>query len=82
MAAYKSTLEDTDYEPYIKEDSDMRTVTSLTRRLKDKLANEIFYLIANSVPPLNDFLKLTTVNYMIDNTVNIIEGLKNQRDMD
>jgi len=60
----------------------MRTVTSLTRRLKDKLANEIFYLIANSVPPLHDFLKLTTVNYMIDNTVNIIEGLKNKREMD
>jgi V-type H+-transporting ATPase subunit d len=35
------------------------------------------YLIANSNEPLTTFIRYMTTNYMIDNTVNIIEGMKN-----
>jgi len=38
--------------------------------------------MAQSVPPLSDFLHLISCKYMIDNVVNMIEGIKNRVEPD
>jgi hypothetical protein len=52
MEAFKSALQDTEYDYLLVNEPNDMTVTSLRKRLKEKLANEIFYLLANSAPPL------------------------------
>jgi V-type H+-transporting ATPase subunit d len=54
----------------------------LRQRLKRKLADEFEYMAAQSVSPLSDFLRIVSCRYMIDNVVNIIEGIKNKVDPD
>lgn len=54
----------------------------LRSRLKKKLADEFEYVAAQTVGPLSEFLHLVCCKYMIDNVVNIIEGLKNNVDPD
>jgi len=39
-------------------------------------------MIAQTVPPLSEFLRLIQCHYMIDNVVNMIEGIKNKVDPD
>lgn len=57
--------------------------TSILRsRLKKKLADEFDYIAAQTVNPLAEFLHLIRCKYMIDNVVNIIEGLKGRVDAD
>ncbi len=50
--------------------------------MKKKLADEFEYILANTVPPLTDFLRYMSTKYMIDNVVNVIEGIKNKADTD
>jgi V-type H+-transporting ATPase subunit d len=50
--------------------------------MKQKLADEFEYLATQSVTPLTEFLRLISCRYMIDNVVNIIEGIKNKVDFD
>lgn len=51
-------------------------------RLKKKLADEFEYIAAQTVGNLSEFLHLVCCKYMIDNVVNIIEGIKNRVDAD
>jgi V-type H+-transporting ATPase subunit d len=55
-------------------------VAVLKNRLKKKLADEFEYIAAQAVSPLSDFLHHMQCKYMIDNVVNIVEGLKNKVD--
>jgi len=48
------------------------------RNWKRKLADEFEYMAAQTVNPLTEFLRLIQCRYMIDNVVNMIEGLKNK----
>ncbi len=54
----------------------------LRARLKQKLADEFEYLKAQSSGLLFEFLNLVACQYMIDNVVNMIEGIKNKVDGD
>lgn len=54
----------------------------LRTKLKRKLADEYEYVSAQTTGTLSEFLHLTSCKYMIDNVVNIIEGLKNKADAD
>lgn len=54
----------------------------LRSKLKQKLADEFEYLKANSVGTLHNFLQLFSCQYMIENVVNMIEGIKNKVESD
>jgi len=73
----KIVLEETDYGPYLQTEGSNLPVTQLRARLKKKLADEFAYMQAQAVYPLSEFLRLMLCRFMIDNVVNIIEGLKN-----
>jgi len=46
--------------------------------IKNKLADELKWLEANSINPCYDFIAFLRTPFMIDNTVNIINGTKNK----
>jgi len=45
-----------------------------------KLAAEWQFFMTNSYEPLTTYLRLCQIPYMIDNVVNIINGIKNKED--
>ena len=75
-------MEETDYGQLLMAESPNIQVSVLTSRLKKKLADEFEYIAAQTVNPLAEFLHLICCKYMIDNVVNIIEGLKHRVDAD
>ena len=50
--------------------------------MKEKLMNEMQYLISNAAYPLNQFLIMILHRYQIDNVVFVIEGLKSHRSIE
>ena len=56
------------------------SVNTIKNKLRQKLADEIAFFEGNAVAPLDKFLQIIRCKYMIDNVVNIIEGLKNKVD--
>ena len=77
----KSYLEEeTDYASYFPPEQISLTTNSIKQALYSKLADEIDYLQCNSAEPLAKFFFYIRCPYMIDNIVNIIEGLKNKVD--
>ena len=77
LADFKLVLEETDYAAYIAAEQSPIEISVLKNRCKEKLAAEIEHMIAQSVYPLCEFLRRMLHGYMIDNVVNIIEGVKN-----
>lgn len=75
-------MEETDYGPFLMAENPNIQVSVLRSRLKKKLADEFEYVAAQTVNPLAEFLHMIGCKYMIDNVVNIIEGLKNRVDAD
>jgi V-type H+-transporting ATPase subunit d len=67
---------DTDYTEWFASVNDLDT-TTLKMRLKRKLADEMDYLQTVAGEDLQKFIQLIRHKYMIDNVINIIEGLKN-----
>lgn len=82
IGEFKLVLEDTDYAPYIQQEPSNLPVNVLRKKLKQKLAEEFEYLQTQSVFPLSEFLRRISLKYMIDNVVNMIEGIKNKVDFD
>ena len=76
---FKSVLIDTDYADYIKEYNET-DISSLKMLLKKKLADEIDSVQSVAGPDLDKFLEMIRHKYMIDNVINIIEGIKNKTD--
>ena len=79
---FKIVMEDTDYGSTIFDnqvDNDF-DVQALRLAMKERLMDEIQYLISNSSYPLNHFLQMILHKYQIDNVVLIIEGLKPRPD--
>ena len=79
---FKIVIEDTDYgsdifSNQVENDFD---VQALRLAMKERLMDEIQYLIASSSYPLNQFLTMILHKYQIDNVVLIIEGLKPRPD--
>ena len=75
---FKSVLIDTDYSDYVKEYTE--TDTSALMLLKKKLADEIDQVQSVAGPELDKFIEMIRHKYMIDNVINIIEGIKNKTD--
>jgi len=82
IGEFKLVLEDTDYAPYIQQEASTLPVNILRKKLKQKLAEEFEYLQTQSVFPLADFFRHISLKYMIDNVVNMIEGIKNKVDFE
>lgn len=78
----KAFLEETDYAPFLLAETGNLPVSLLRAKLKQKLADELDYIKAQSTGLLQDFLSLVSCQYMIDNVVNMIEGIKNKVDGD
>lgn len=79
---FKIVMEDTDYGSDIfanQVDNDF-DVQALRLSMKERLMDEIQYLISQSSYPLNGFLTMILHRYQIDNVVLIIEGLKPRPD--
>ena len=76
---FKSALLDTDYSDYIKEYTET-DISSLKMLLKKKLADEIDTVQSVAGPDLDKFIEMIRHKYMIDNVINIIEGIKNKTD--
>lgn len=82
LSDFKLVLEDTDYSYYIATEASPIEISVLKNKLRVKLAKEIEHLIAQSAPPLTDFLKMMLHGFMIDNVIYIIEGVKNNVDLE
>ena len=76
---FKSVLIDTDYSDYVKEYTETDT-SALKMLLKKKLADEIDQVQSVAGPDLDKFIEMIRHKYMIDNVINIIEGIKNKTD--
>ena len=76
---FKAVLLDTDYSDYIKECNET-DISSLKMLLKKKLADEIDSVQSVAGPDLDKFIEMIRHKYMIDNVINIIEGIKNKTD--
>jgi len=76
---FKAVLLDTDYSDYIKEYTET-DISSLKMLLKKKLADEIDTVQSVAGPDLDKFIEMIRHKYMIDNVINIIEGIKNKTD--
>ena len=81
LSDFKLVLEDTDYNLTIAAETEIE-IANLKSKCKEKLAKEIEHMIAQSVEPLTGFLKMMLHGYMIDNVINIIEGVKNNVDLE
>ena len=81
LSDFKLVLEDTDYNQTIAAETEIE-IANLKSKCKEKLAKEIEHMIAQSVEPLTGFLKMMLHGYMIDNVINIIEGVKNNVDLE
>jgi V-type H+-transporting ATPase subunit d len=80
---FRIVMEDTDYGSDIfqnQSDGEQFDVQLLGRAMKERLMDEIQYMIAQSSYPLNQFLTMILHRYQIDNVVLIIEGLKPRPD--
>ena len=73
----KLVLEDTDYKGYIVEEANPIETSVLKTRCRQKLADEINYIIAQSSQPLTGFLEMMLHGYQIENVIGVIEGIKN-----
>jgi len=71
-------MEDTDYgnDLFLSQEGQDFEVQALRMSMKEKLMNEMQYLISNSTYPLTGFLTMMLHRYQIDNVVFVIEGLK------
>jgi len=73
--------EDTDYGQFFQENmKDSITTVTLKNILREKMAGELKFLERNQISDGNRFMNYLKCPYMIDNVVNIIEGIKNKVD--
>jgi V-type H+-transporting ATPase subunit d len=70
--------EETDYGEYFQTEQNEITVQTIKNCMKQKLADDIEYIEKNSVDPLSKLFFFIRTVYMIDNLVNIIQGLRNK----
>jgi V-type H+-transporting ATPase subunit d len=79
---FKTALEATDYEEVLVQEPSKIPPLRIEAILKQKLADDLQYLQAQASSPLFEFIDLMRHGYMIENTVNIIEGIKNKVDFE
>jgi V-type H+-transporting ATPase subunit d len=69
--------EETDYGLYLQNETGDVTTLSIRAALKQKLADDVEYLERNSVEPLTQIFFYIRTVFMIENLVNVIQGLRN-----
>ena len=81
---FKLVMEDTDYgaDLFLMQEGQDFEVQALRMSMKEKLMNEMQFLISNAAYPLNQFLIMILHRYQIDNVVFVIEGLKSHRSIE
>jgi len=73
---YQHLEEDTDYGEYFQTEQQDITVQTIKNSLYRKLADDLEYIEKNAIDPLSQFLFFVRTSYMIDNLVNIVQGLR------
>eukprot|EP00811_Abedinium_folium_P036118 NODE_8857_length_1464_cov_11.495138.p1 GENE.NODE_8857_length_1464_cov_11.495138~~NODE_8857_length_1464_cov_11.495138.p1 ORF type:complete len:419 (-),score=155.15 NODE_8857_length_1464_cov_11.495138:206-1420(-) len=74
----RSALEETDYGTFLQDEGHL-SVSVISKRCYDKLADEFRYLRAQCVEPLTTFLDFISREKMIDNVCMIIQGALNNK---
>lgn len=69
---------ETDYSEYI--DTNNVSIVSLKNAMKKKLSDEFDHIEINCMKQLSDFIFYLRASYMIDNVMNILEGLRSGTD--
>ena len=82
LADFKQALEETDYQSVLINEPSPIEVSRLKMILKKKLADDIAFIQAQAVQPLYEFLEMMRQDYMIDNVIYIIEGLKEKQNLE
>lgn len=82
LVDFKTALETTDYEEVLADQPSPLPVQQLARVLRQKLADDMNYIQAQTSEPLYEFLNLMRHGHMIENTVYYIEGIKANVEMD
>jgi len=82
MADFRTALEATDYEEVLSQEPNPLESARLKVILNQKLADDMQYLQAQASTPLYEFIDLMRHGYMIENTVYIIEAIKNKGDFE
>lgn len=54
------------------------SVQTIKNCLYQKLADDLEYIEKNAIQPLSTFIFFVRTSYMIDNLVNIVQGLKSK----
>lgn len=75
----RSALEETDYGTFLQDEPSPILVSTLARRCYERLADEFFYVKAQSIEPLTSFLDFITREKMIDNVCIIIQCVLNNK---
>jgi V-type H+-transporting ATPase subunit d len=78
MNEFKLVLEDTDYGPYITAEPSPIELSVLSRKMQEKLMEEITFIKGQAYEPLSSFLNMMLHSYQLDNIINVIEGVKNE----
>jgi len=73
---YQYLQTETDYGEYI--DLNNVSINSLKQAMKKKLSDELDSIETNCMKGLSNFLFYIRADYMIDNVMNILEGLRNR----
>lgn len=73
--------EETDYANYMAIEAQNITVKLIKSWLKQKLADELDYIEENSPKEIQTLIQYIRNSYMIDNIINILEGIKNKVDL-
>jgi len=75
----RSALEETDYGTFLQDEPSPLTVSTITKKCYEKLADEFRYLKAQTVEPLTTFMDFIGREKMIDNVCMIIQGALNNK---
>lgn len=80
MQDVKLNLQETDYDQFLSNDVNVSPAV-IEKKALDKLVTEFFYLRAQAVEPLAQFLDFITYEYMIDNVMLLLRGTLSGRNV-
>jgi len=75
----RTALDDTDYGSFMQDEPSPLEVATITRKAKQKLADDFKFLRAQAVSPMDKFLDFVAAEKMINNVVFLIQGTINNK---
>jgi len=76
---FRTALDDTDYGSFMQDEPSPIEVAAVTRKAKQKLADDFKFLRAQAVSPMDKFLDFVATEKMINNVVFLIQGTLNNK---